>query len=206
MTLCVEHYKCTKHKNKTNWHLIVWNKLVKRELNSQTDKIIQTTLERETNVNAEKTKRLFNTGHILEFKTNKRFKRFQLIFLLKIKALIIKFIKYKTNIKEILQLCLVVALSRSRLVGASNSTLFLSRRFHRDRINETPVGVPWPITIKKRIDVTASLDRNCRSMTKEKIYLRTVPTIVIAHTFCASPDTRISYRQCLPIQGYFCAV
>ena len=24
--------------------------------------------------------------------------------------------------------------------------------------------------------------------------LRTVPTIVIAHTFCASRDTRISYR------------
>ena len=24
--------------------------------------------------------------------------------------------------------------------------------------------------------------------------LRTVPTIVIAHSFCASPDTRISYR------------
>ena len=24
--------------------------------------------------------------------------------------------------------------------------------------------------------------------------LRTVPTIVIAHTFCAFPDTRISYR------------
>ena len=37
-------------------------------------------------------------------------------------------------------------------------------------------------------------------------HLRTVPTIVIAHTFCASPDTRISYRQCLLIQGYFCAV
>ena len=36
--------------------------------------------------------------------------------------------------------------------------------------------------------------------------LRTVPTIVIAHTFCASSDTRISYRQCLLIQGYFCAV
>ena len=80
-------------------------------------------------MNAEKTRRLLNTGHILEFKTNKRFKRFQLIFLLKIKALIIKFIKYKTNIKEISQLCLVVALSRSRLVGASNSTSFLSRRF-----------------------------------------------------------------------------
>ena len=29
--------------------------------------------------------------------------------------------------------------------------------------------------------------------------LRTGPTIVIAHTFCASPDTRISYRQCLLI-------
>ena len=36
--------------------------------------------------------------------------------------------------------------------------------------------------------------------------LRTVPTIVTAHTFCASPDTQISYRQCLLIQGYFCAV
>ena len=36
--------------------------------------------------------------------------------------------------------------------------------------------------------------------------LRTVPTIVIAHTFCASPDTRISYRRSLLIQGYFCAV
>ena len=33
--------------------------------------------------------------------------------------------------------------------------------------------------------------------------LRTVPTIVIAHTICASPDTRISYRQCILIQGYF---
>ena len=29
---------------------------------------------------------------------------------------------------------------------------------------------------------------------KVSIILRTVPTIVIAHTFCASPDTRISYR------------
>jgi len=35
-------------------------------------------------------------------------------------------------------------------------------------------------------------------------YLRTVPTIVIAHAFCTSPDTRISYCQCLLIQGYFC--
>ena len=36
--------------------------------------------------------------------------------------------------------------------------------------------------------------------------LRTVPTIVIAHTFCASRTTRISYQRCLLIQGYFCAV
>ena len=37
-------------------------------------------------------------------------------------------------------------------------------------------------------------------------FLRTVPTIVIAHTFCASRDTRISYQWCLLIQGYFCVV
>ena len=39
-----------------------------------------------------------------------------------------------------------------------------------------------------------------------KSSLKTVPTIVIAHTFCASLDTRISYRQCLLIQRYFCPV
>ena len=33
-----------------------------------------------------------------------------------------------------------------------------------------------------------------------------MPTIVITHTFCASRDTRIFYRLCLIIQGYFCAV
>ena len=33
-----------------------------------------------------------------------------------------------------------------------------------------------------------------------------MPTIVTAHTFCASRDTRVSYRSCLPIQEYFCAV
>ena len=36
--------------------------------------------------------------------------------------------------------------------------------------------------------------------------LRKVPTIVIAHTFCASRDTRISYCWCLLVQGYFCVV
>ena len=30
-----------------------------------------------------------------------------------------------------------------------------------------------------------------------------MPTIIIAHTFCASRDTRISYGWCLLIQGYF---
>ena len=36
--------------------------------------------------------------------------------------------------------------------------------------------------------------------------LRTAPTIVIAHTFCASRDTLISNGWYLLIQGYFCAV
>ena len=33
--------------------------------------------------------------------------------------------------------------------------------------------------------------------------LRTVPTFVTAHTFCASRDSRVSYGWCLLIQGYF---
>ena len=37
-------------------------------------------------------------------------------------------------------------------------------------------------------------------------WLRTVPTIVTAHTFCASRDTRVSYGWCRLIQEYFCAV
>ena len=36
--------------------------------------------------------------------------------------------------------------------------------------------------------------------------LRTVPTIVTAHTFCASRDTRVSYGWCILMQEYFCAV
>ena len=39
-----------------------------------------------------------------------------------------------------------------------------------------------------------------------KKFLRTVPTIVTAHTFCASRDTRVSCGWCLLIQEYFCAV
>ena len=38
------------------------------------------------------------------------------------------------------------------------------------------------------------------------ISLRTVPTFVTAHTFCASRDTRVSYGWCLLIQGYLFAV
>ena len=52
-------------------------------------------------------------------------------------------------------------------------------------------------------DTMLCFDENKRLILDQ---LRTVPTIVTAHTFCASPDTRISYRQCLLIQGYFCAV
>ena len=33
-----------------------------------------------------------------------------------------------------------------------------------------------------------------------------VPTIVTAHTFCVSRDTRVSYGWCLLIQEFFCAV
>ena len=39
-----------------------------------------------------------------------------------------------------------------------------------------------------------------------QLILRTVPTIVTAHTFCVSRDTRVFYEWCLLIQGYFCAV
>ena len=48
-----------------------------------------------------------------------------------------------------------------------------------------------------------NMDKKCF---RAHVFLKTVPTIVIAHTFCTSPDTRISYRRYLLIQGYFCAV
>ena len=42
------------------------------------------------------------------------------------------------------------------------------------------------------------MEQNCNTFGARSIPsiidLRTVPTIVIAHTFCASRDTRISYR------------
>ena len=64
--------------------------------------------------------------------------------------------------------------------------------------------------------ITADCKRSIRATQKNRnkfeylfsiifeTYLRTVPTIVITHTFCASRDTLISYGWCLLIQGYFC--
>jgi len=62
-------------------------------------------------------------------------------------------------------------------VGACNSTTFLSRRFQRPIYfkiefpwNETPVHGSAMTNHKKVIDVTASLDGNRLSFTKEKVY------------------------------------
>ena len=48
--------------------------------------------------------------------------------------------------------------------------------------------------------------KNTTQLANFPCLLRTVPTIVIAHTVCASRGTRISYGWCLLTQGYFCAV
>ena len=59
---------------------------------------------------------------------------------------------------------------------------------------------------EKSVQYKNAINLQFKKKHMNKYYLRAVPTIVIAHTFCASPDTRISYRQCLLMQGYFCAV
>ena len=41
---------------------------------------------------------------------------------------------------------------------------------------------------------------------QKKLFLRTVPSFVTAHTFCASRDSWVFCGWCLLIQGYFCAV
>ena len=51
----------------------------------------------------------------------------------------------------------------------------------------------------KFTSIFCSVDHNC-------CCLRTVPAFVIAHTFCASRDTQVSYGWCLLLQGYFCAI
>ena len=53
---------------------------------------------------------------------------------------------------------------------------------------------------------TCFIDPKLIAIGRYELPLRTVPTIVTAHTFCASRDTRVSYGWCLLIQGYFCAV
>ena len=49
-------------------------------------------------------------------------------------------------------------------------------------------------------EIVKSLNRSCL-IGSIIVRLRTVPTIVTAHTFCASRDTRVSYGWCLLIQG-----
>ena len=62
------------------------------------------------------------------------------------------------------------------------------------------------------VDILPFLPRSQRFVKGEAqetlcvLSLRTVPTFVTAHTFCASRDTRVSNGWCLPIQGYFCTV
>ena len=66
---------------------------------------------------------------------------------------------------------------------------FSSRAFSA---SEIPVGRPncclW--VLKENLGKPG----NFGTAVKLQNTLRTVPTIVIAHTFCASQDTRISYR------------
>ena len=54
--------------------------------------------------------------------------------------------------------------------------------------------------------VKKTFNRTCDCIKMFLNELRTVPTIVIAHTFCTSPDAQIFYHQCLLIQGHFCVV
>ena len=44
--------------------------------------------------------------------------------------------------------------------------------------------------IQTRIDFSLQREQKDSYSCQSEINLRTVPTIVIAHTFCASPDTR----------------
>ena len=62
--------------------------------------------------------------------------------------------------------------------------------------------VLWRSRRRRRRPCVSSL----RKTSVVPLPLRTVPTIVIAHTFCASRDTRVSNRRCSIIQGYFWAV
>ena len=72
----------------------------------------------------------------------------------------------------------------------NNSELFLSSKTLHHFSIEVRIN-RWK---EKRSSLVASYVWRAFPVNIQTI-LRTVPTIVIAHTFCASPDTRISYRQ-----------
>ena len=55
------------------------------------------------------------------------------------------------------------------------------------------------------LDANVSL-KMFRSNLIVNVFLRTVPSVAIAHTLCASRDTRVSYGSCLLQQGYLCEV
>ena len=78
----------------------------------------------------------------------------------------------------------------------------VNRRDSGERMAQSVSARPWRKRSWVRFPDLTSLFR----LLSVLYSLRTVPTIVIVHTFCASWDTRISYRWCLLIQGYFCAV
>ena len=62
------------------------------------------------------------------------------------------------------------------------------------------------MTFKSTLRNSTKFELNKNNAINPILVLRMVTTIVFAHTFCASRDTRISYRRCLLIQGYFCVV
>ena len=68
------------------------------------------------------------------------------------------------------------------------------------------VTLPMQVTLGVSLSLLWSIAWHLRKVRIEFVkvmlqgtILRTVPTIVTAHTFCASRDTRVSYRWCLLI-------
>ena len=94
----------------------------------------------------------------------------------------------------------MIAILRAKIKNMAVSSLELAilsnTHFHR-KVSNGKTGLPFQ---------TSRCSRIFSSGPNQRVGLRTVPTIVIAHTFCASRDTRISYGWCLLLQGYFCAV
>ena len=82
-------------------------------------------------------------------------------------------------------------------MGCWNSVLNTSQYFGGIRTGNEENEKEWRLLTHVRESKTFSFISNSKL---------TVPTIVTAHTFCASRDTRVSYGWCLLIQGYFYAV